>query len=429
MNNNQSTYKWMFIAIFIVALVLQGLRWSSAILDKGPIFDEQYITIPINNLIEVGWTVETAIDFQETKGPAMIWPYAIAGEWFGGSLNDLRLVSVWFSILSIGILIWIAVRCKLHRGSLILVAVGWLLLPYNIIFSEIVMGESSFLFLSLLCVAIFIWSFGDAANSPKRTIAPLLYCIVLAIALHSRIHVVALAGGICITAWSLQGRRSWPWWLASIAAGMLRIPLWQRWGGLVSPEYQSLHGLGFRIESLSYLAAALVPFVGVFAIEAWRIGKTRTSLIVSFIVGFGLCMVAMPDLSVPQFIDFTNENDRFQGIAATLTKAISDHPIAQQVVLSLLSGLGLTGLAGLWNCRKERNSTLDLLVIDVCYWSLTLGWLLYALTRGFVFDRFILIWAFLLPIVWIRILPMKLLIAQYILLSLIAVRLIAIWLM
>jgi hypothetical protein len=140
-------------------------------------------------------------------------------------------------------------------------------------------------------------------------------------------------------------------------------------------------------------------------------------------------MVAMPDLSVPQFIDFTHESDRFQGIAATLTKAISDHPIAQQVVLSLLSGLGLTGLAGLWNCRKERNSTLDLLIIDVCYWSLTLGWLLYALTRGFVFDRFILIWAFLLPIVWIRILPMKLLIAQYILLSLIAVRLIALWLM
>jgi hypothetical protein len=429
MDSNRSNYKWMFGAIILVAIVVLGLRWSTSIQNKGPVFDEQYITVPINNLIEHGWSVETAIDFQETKGPAMIWPYAIVGEWFGGTLQDLRLVSVWFSILAIGILVWIAVRCKLHRGALVLVAIGWLLLPYNIVFSEIVMGESSFLFLSLLCVAIFIWSVGDNADAPKCTIAPLLYCIVLTIALHNRIHVVALAGGICIAAWTLQGSRSWPWWLASIAAGMLRIPLWQRWGGLVSSDYQSLHGLGFRFESLSYLAAAFVPFVGVFAIEAWRIGKSRTSLIVSFCVGFCLCMVAMPDLSIPQWIDFTNENDRFQGIVATITKTLTDHPTGQQVVLSILSGLGLSGLLGLWNCRKESNSIVDSLVHDVCYWSLTLGWLLYALTRGFVFDRFILIWAFLLPIVWIRILPTKLLIAQYVLLTVIAVRLIALWLM
>lgn len=429
MDKKHSNYKWMIGAVLLVTIVLLGLRWTTSIQDKGPVFDEQYITIPINNLIEDGWSVETAIDFQETKGPAMIWPYAIIGEWFGGTLLDLRLVSVLFSILAVGVLVWIAVRCKLHKGVLVLVATGWLLLPYNIVFSEIVMGESSFLFLSLLCVAIFVWCFKDGNEPPKSTIAPLFYCITLAIALHSRIHVVALAGGICIAAWSLQGRRSWPWWLASIVAGVLRIPLWQRWGGLVSSDYQSLHGLGFRFESLSYLAAALLPFVGVFAVEAWRIGKARTSLIVSFCVGFSLCMVAMPDLSIPEIIDFTNENDRFQGIVATLTKAISEHPTGQQVVLSILSGLGLAGLAGLWNCRKNSDSTIGSIVHDVCYWSLTLGWLLYALTRGFVFDRFILIWAFLLPIVWIRILPQKLLIAQYMLLTVIAVRLVTLWLM
>lgn len=429
MDKNRSDYKWMIGTAILVAIMLLGLRWTTSIQEKGPVFDEQYITIPINNLIEDGWSVETAIDFQETKGPAMIWPYAVIGDWFGGTLLDLRLVSVWFSILAFGVLVWIAVRCKLHKGVLVLVATGWLLLPYNIVFSEIVMGESSFLFLSLLCVAIFIWNFKDGTESPNSTIAPLLYCVTLAIALHSRIHVVALAGGICIAAWSLQGRKSWPWWLASIVAGVLRIPLWQRWGGLVSSDYQSLHGLGFRFESLSYLAAALLPFVGVFAVEAWRIGKGRASLIVSFCVGFSLCMIAMPDLSIPQLIDFTNENDRFQGIAATLTKAISDHPTGQQVVLSILSGLGLAGLAGLWNCRENTDSTIGLVVHDVCYWSLTLGWLLYALTRGFVFDRFILIWAFLLPIVWIRILPKKLLIAQYMLLTVIAVRLVVLWLM
>ena len=108
MDNMRRNCKWMFGAIFLVALVLLGLRWSSSIQNKGPVFDEQYITVPINNLIEDGWSIQTAIDFQETKGPAMIWPYAIIGEWFGGTLHDLRLVSVWFSILAIVVLVWIA---------------------------------------------------------------------------------------------------------------------------------------------------------------------------------------------------------------------------------------------------------------------------------------------------------------------------------
>lgn len=429
MSNKPSHKQWMTGAIVIVAAVLFGLRWSTSIQSKGPVFDEQYITVPINNLIDDGWSIETAIDFQETKGPAMIWPYAVVGKWFGGTLNDLRLVSVLFSIFAAGVLLWIAVRCKLHRGALCFVALGWLLLPYNVVFSEIVMGESSFIFLSLLCVAIFVWSFQDNAGSCQRNIAPALYCIALAIALHSRIHVVALAAGICIAAWSIQGRSSWPWWLASIIAGLLRVPLWHRWGGLVSSDYQSLHGLGFRFESLSYLAAALVPFIGVFAFEAWRLAKARKSLIVSFLIGFCLCMAAMPDLAIPETIDFTHDNDRFQGIAASLTKAISGSAAGQQFVLSILSGFGLAGLAGLWYCRKQDESMVDELIHDVCYWSLTIGWLLYALTRGFVFDRFILIWAFLLPIVWVRVLPKKLLMAQYVLLSVVAARLISVWLM
>lgn len=429
MPDKRNNGQWMLGAIVLVAVVLLGLRWSTSILSKGPVFDEQYITIPINDLIREGWSVQTAIDFQETKGPAMIWPYALVGKWFGGSLNDLRLVSVWCSILAIGVLVWIAVRCKLHQKTLYYVALGWLLLPYNIVFSEIVMGESSFLLLSLLCVAIFIWSFDEDSSPTRSRVAPVLYCIALAVALHSRIHVVAVAGGICIAAWSIQGRRSWPWWVASLVAGLLRIPLWQRWGGLVSPEYQSLHGLGFRLESLTYLAAALVPFVGVFAIEAWCAVKSRTALVVSFFVGFGLCMVAMPDLVVPEMIDFSNHSERFQGIVSTLTTTVSASPAVQKIVLSILSGIGLAGLSGLWYCKREDASTVETLIHDVCYWSLTLGWLLYALTRGFVFDRFILIWAFLLPIIWIRLLPGWLMAAQCIVLAVIAARLTMLWMM
>ncbi len=407
------------VALF-VSVVLVGLRWSTGLLNDGPTFDEQYITIPINNLIDQGWSVETAIDFQETKGPAMIWPYAFFGRFFGGSLSDLRLVSVWCSIVGAVVLSWIALRRAVTRKQVALVAVGWLLLPYNIIFSELVMGEVSFLLFSLLAVAAFVWGVEEDAPSSRRFLAPLLYCFAVAVALHSRIHIVALTGAVCFTSFALQGKSSWPWWVASIVAGLLRIPLWMRWGGLVSPEYQALHGLGFRLESLSYLAAAMVPFVGVFAVEGWRVAQTKTFLVVSFVLGVLLVLFAMPDLSVPDVIDFEHPNDRFQGIAATFSLkfgSLAKYPLA------LLSGVGLAGLAGVWHCRERAK-----LVGSITFWALTFGWLLYALTRGFVFDRFLLTWAFLLPIVWVRVLPKWLLLLQYAALTFIAAWLIGTWL-
>jgi len=415
---------WMLCAVLLVAVVLFGLRWFSGILTKGPVFDEIYITVPINNLIEQGWSVETAIDFQETKGPTMIWPYAFCGKLLGGTINDLRLVSVWCSIIGLAILSWIAMRCSLYRRSLYLVAIGWLLLPYNLVFSEIVMGEISFLLLSLLAVSAFVWGIDDSASAFRRKIAPILYCIAVVLALHSRVHVVALTGGICLTAFALQGKRSWPWWVASIVAGLLRIPLWQRWGGLVSTDYQALHGLGFRLESLSYLAAAMVPFIGVFAIEGWRVAKSKVFIIVSFVVGVSLVYVAMPDLAIPEIIDFDNPNARFQGIAATFTLRLTSNAGIEQVVLAVLAGIGLAGLAGLWHCRNQIK-----VLGAITFWSIALGWLLYALTRGFVFDRFLLTWAFLLPIIWVKVLPKWLLVFQYALLALIAARLIHVWLM
>jgi hypothetical protein len=206
-------------------------------------------------------------------------------------------------------------------------------------------------------------------------------------------------------------------------AGLLRIPLWMRWGGLVSPEYQTLHGLGFRLESIAYLAAAMVPFVGVFAVEGWRIAKSKVFIIVSFCIGLLLVLVAMPDLVVPESIDYVNNNERFQGIAATLVKKITANGSMQQLFLALLSGLGLAGLAGLWLCKDRVR-----IVGSITFWSLTFGWLLYAITRGFVFDRFLLTWAFLLPIVWYKVLPKWLLVPQYILLAIIAVWLSSTWL-
>ena len=444
---NHNSY-WICSTAILVAVVLFGIRWSSGILSKGPVFDEKYITVPIQNLIDDGWSIERAIDFEETKGPAMIWPYAVVGKLFGGTLNDLRLVSVWCSIIGLALLSWIAVRSAVYRKSLYLVALGWLLLPYNIVFSELVMGEISFLLLSLLAVVAFVWGLEENSPKSRRFIAPIFYGIAVALALHSRIHVVALAGGICFTAFALQGRRSWPWWAASIIAGMLRIPLWIRWDGLVSPEYQSLHGLGFRLESVSYLAAALVPFVAVFLITGWQTAKSKACIVGAFILGVLLVIHWMPDLVVPETIDFVNHTERFQGIAATITNKVSANVNIQQATLAILAGIGLAGLAGLWHCR-HKGTGVPLISISVpeylpkttispfltagvvgriTFWSLTFGLLLYALTRGFVFDRFLLTWAFLLPIVWVRVLPIWLLALQYLALAVVAGILTATWL-
>lgn len=414
---------WILSATLLGVVVLFGIRWYSGILNSEPRFDEKYIQQPIHQLITDGWSIENAIDYEETKGPAMIWLYAVLGKFFGGTLDDLRLVSVWCSIVGLAILSWIAVRSAVYRRSLYLIALGWLLLPYNIVFSELVMGEISFLMLSLCAVAAFIWGLEEQSNHFRKVIAPILYGIALALALHSRIHVVALAGGICFTAGALQGIRSWPWWVASIAAGLLRIPLWTRWGGLVSPEYQALHGLGFRLESLSYLAAALVPFVGIFVVEGWRVAKSKALIISSFVLGWILVYFAMPNLFVPETIDFVNQNDRYQGIAASAVLKLTTNACNQQAILSILAGIGLAGLAGLWHCKEKSP-----VVARVTFWSLAFGWLLYAFTRGFVFDRFILTWAFLLPIIWVKSLPRWLLILQYLGLAFIAAWLIASWL-
>jgi hypothetical protein len=157
MLESRSNFSWIISAALVVAIVLFGVRWSSGILNKGPVLDEKYITVPINDIITKGWTLKTAIDFQETKGPAMIWQYAFFGKMLGGTLNDLRLISVWSSLLCLVLLTWIAVRSSVYRKDLYFIAIGWLLLPYNLVFIEIVMGEVSFSLLSLFAVVAFIW--------------------------------------------------------------------------------------------------------------------------------------------------------------------------------------------------------------------------------------------------------------------------------
>ncbi len=404
-------------AVLFVAFVLLCVRFGSSILQSDFVFDEQYITVPINDLIEQGWSVQRAIDFEETKGPAMIWPYAFLGELFGGSLNALRMVSVSSSIGCMAVLAYIASVCGVRRGGHVAVAIGWLLFPYALVFSEIVMGEISFILIELLIVAVYLH-----ARDHRNLCSPILFGLLVAIALHSRIHVVALVGAICIVALLRDGVRSWPWWVAGALAGLSRIPLWIRWDGLVSPKYQNLHGLGFRLESLSYLAAALAPFVGIFAVYAWKKQTNRRWLFGAAIVGVLLVLFATPDLFVPSTIDYDNPTQRFQGIVGTAVKMLTSDTKFQTILLAVLAGIGLAGLLGMQQTSRKETVT------HISFYTLMLGWLLYACTQGFVFDRFLIVWAFLLPIIWWKQLPRVLFLLQIAAMLIITVRLACLWL-
>jgi len=418
MNNSPNhDWRWMIGAILFVAIVLLGVRFCSNILQSGVVFDEQYITEPINDLIDRGWSVQTAIDFEETKGPALIWPYAFFGELLGGSLNALRLVSVLCSVGCMAILAFVASLSGVRRSGHFAVAVGWLLLPYALVFSEIVMGEISFILFELLAVAVFLHS-----RKHYRCLSPILFGLIIAIALHSRIHVVALVGAICITAFLRDGFKSWPWWVAGTLACLSRIPLWVRWEGLVSPKYQNLHSLGFRLESLSYLAAALAPFVGIFAVHAWKKQANRKWLFAAALLGALLVFFVTPDLFIPSTIDYENPTQRFQGVVATAVKLVTWDPIFQKALLAFLAALGLAGLLGMQQTSHKE------IVTHITFYTLALGWLLYAFTQGFVFDRFLLVWAFLLPIIWWKQLPKSLFLLQTTAMLLITVRLAFVWL-
>jgi hypothetical protein len=60
-------------------------------------------------------------------------------------------------------------------------------------------------------------------------------------------------------------------------------------------------------------------------------------------------------------------------------------------------------------------------------WVLCAGISLYAFTRGFVFDRFLVIWAVGLPLLWMRWLPRWLLWLQMLVLLVIAIKMAATW--
>jgi hypothetical protein len=290
-----------------------------------------------------------------------------------------------------------------------MLAVGglYVLLPHNAALGQLVMSEPSFVFGSLWLLWVFVWGFGTSRDDQHAIMGPAIFAVVLAVLLHHRIHAAAFGAAAALTALQRDRWRSWPWWLACVVAGLIRVPLWIRWGGLVAPDFQVMHGLGFSPDGVTYLAAAVVPFAALFlwpAITDPDFRSRRRLVWAGAGVGLALVLVAMPTLSETMLYE-QRELRRFLGVIA---------------VLSVLGAASMGAMAAI-GFQRPPGDRLGV-VWRLGLWTLVTGAAMYALTRAMVFDRYLLPWAVLLPIAWTMALPRKLLLVQAIILAAIFAR-------
>ncbi len=393
----------MLGALLLVLVTAIALRHATNVLDKNAVFDERYVRLPIDDLLARGWSVETAIDFTETKGPTLIWAYAIGGELAGPELNGLRLISVVFFVVGAVPLLLICRHCGMPGPALPLVAGFYMLLPQNPAIGQLLMSEPSFICGSLWLLWAFVWGFGDSIETQRSIAGPILVCVILAILLHLRIHAVAFAAAMVLVAAERDRRRSWPWWAACAIAGLSRVPLMIRWGGLVSPEYQSAHGLGLNVASMTYLAAALVPMT---AVLLWPgLLRRRRWIIAGTAIGLLLAVVAHPSFTETVTI-LDRDVKRYLGFVVLALRRATDSTGLQAILVGVLAGIGAAAMGALGSIAWERTAVDRLgVVFRLQFWTLVTGCCLYGMTDAVVYDRYLLSWAVLMPIVWVAALP------------------------
>ncbi len=404
----------MLGAFLLVLVTAIALRHATNVLDKNAVFDERYIRLPIDDLLARGWSVETAIDFTETKGPTLIWAYAIGGALVGPELNGLRLVSVVFFVFGAVPLLLICRHCGLPGPALPLVAGFYVLLPQNPVIGQLLMSEPSFICGSLWLLWAFLWGFGDSLETQRSIAGPVAVGVILVILLHLRIHAVAFAAAMVFVATERDRQRSWPWWVACAVAGLSRVPLMIRWGGLVSPEYQSAHALGLNVDSLTYLAAALVPMT---AVLLWPgLMRRRRWIFAGAAIGLLLALVAQPSFTETVTI-LGRDIKRYLGFVVLALRRITDSPGLQALLVGGLAMTGAAAMGALGSIAWQRPAVDRLgVVLRLQFWTLVTGCCLYGMTDAVVYDRYLLSWGVLMPIIWVAALPRRALALQGVLL-------------
>jgi hypothetical protein len=200
--------------------------------------------------------------------------------------------------------------------------------------------------------------------------------------------------------------RCWPWVVACAAAGLSRVPLWIRWGGLVAPEFQGSHSIGFELDSLTYLAAALVPWTAVFlfAVVA-RAGSKRAAVFVGAGAALGLLLVLLAQPSLAEAASF-DPLGRFFGFVGTAAREVTDSDALQHAMIGAFALVGAGSLAALaaigWTGPP---SDPRVMITRLAVLTLALGCAMYVVSTGYVFDRYLLGWAVLLSIIWVAVLP------------------------
>jgi hypothetical protein len=202
--------------------------------------------------------------------------------------------------------------------------------------------------------------------------------------------------------------------------------------------------MGLRLDSLTYLAAGMALFLGVFLL-AWIVYPSHATglrpgrrwVVGGLGVGVLLGVLAPVMPSVHGGFDLAVQHDRFQGVAATISRTLAGPGLGGSAVVALLAVIGLGGLGALFaftgskqgSPRGDRSDQVWSIVLRVQALTLAFGWLLYAATRGFVFDRYLLAWAMALPLAWVILLPRWLIGIQTAVLALAAMYHVYIWLM
>lgn len=396
----------------LILLVIVALALRTGVLPLQ--WDEKYVVPIIERIFRMEWHVRSLVDYDDTKGPIFFWLYAAFGEFLGHNLMVLRWLSLIVTALWTASLTGLLDVKERGTGRLVMVALLALTLPYALVMSQLVMSEPSFLLGCVVMALVASQSLSSEEEHTRLVHGPIWFGVLFAVMMHHRIHVIALAAAIVLLAFMRDRWKSWPWFVAGLIAGLSRIPLWVHWGGLVGPSFQHRYAIGLRLDSLVYLSAALLPTIGLTLVAALihrrELGRKGLGAIV-ILGGFGAGLVtfALPAVSSdPQVLNFA-------GPMATLLRPIADSPMLLSGVFAALCALGVMSMAAMvglmWQQTRE-SSPLVRCGSQLACLTIIFGWLLSAAAGGDVYDRYLLAFTFLWPVLCVRIFPRPLVVVQ-----------------
>ncbi len=428
---------WFTLAMGVVIVIALGLHFGTRVRSLPNVRDEYLMKAPIDAILHDGWSMRTAVDYQEVKGPVFFWMYALPGEVLGDSIHAMRVVSLGWFILGAWPLLLIARRAGVTPPVWPLVGLFYGLAPYNAFVAQLLMSEPSFNLLALWMMWAAMRGLSKQAEagaegavhashpSPRLDwLALTVFTVTLSMLLHHRPHALALAGAAALTAIERRRFASWPWLAACMLAGLSRLPLYLRWGGMVTSDYQGLFGFGLRVDGLTYLLAAVLPWTGAFLVAAalaptarrcWRLPLAAGA------AGVALGLAFPPDLSAKVVYTLPSgevkQQAEYAGVVTTALRSITPEGWVRAWALALLAGAGAASIASMIVLgRRARGGSPestapphaghdDKAASRLAFWTLACGLPLYIITAGPVYDRYLVVWAVLMPVVWLRLLP------------------------